>query len=135
MNLSFILDVIKANLIDFGFGGWMADFSEYIPVDGRFSNGETGATMHSKFPALWARTNREAVEERGKLGEIMFYMRAGSHGSQRYTVMTWAGDQNVDFSYSDGLATTIPAALSFGRKIHTNVHTCTRNLCILIQFL
>lgn len=27
--------------------------------------------------------------------------------------MMWAGDQNVDWSYSDGLATTVPAALSF----------------------
>jgi alpha-glucosidase len=28
--------------------------------------------------------------------------------------MGWAGDQNVDFSYGDGLATTITAALSLG---------------------
>ena len=35
-------------------------------------------------------------------------------GSQRYSVMTWAGDQNTDWSYEDGLASTIPAALSLG---------------------
>ena len=28
--------------------------------------------------------------------------------------MNWSGDQNVDWTYSDGLATTIPAALSLG---------------------
>lgn len=28
--------------------------------------------------------------------------------------MTWAGDQNVDWSYSDGLPSVIPAALSLG---------------------
>ena len=29
-------------------------------------------------------------------------------------MLTWAGDQNVDFGYSDGLASTIPAAVSLG---------------------
>lgn len=58
----------------------MADFSEYIPVDAVFSNGETGKTMHNKMPVLWAKTNREAVEESGKLGELMYYMRAGGPG-------------------------------------------------------
>ena len=29
-------------------------------------------------------------------------------------ILAWAGDQNVDFSYGDGLPTTIPAALSLG---------------------
>lgn len=58
----------------------MADFSEYIPRDGIFSNGETGETMHNKMPVLWAQTNREAVEEAGKLGEIMFFMRSGGTG-------------------------------------------------------
>ena len=28
--------------------------------------------------------------------------------------MSWAGDQNVDFSYADGIASVIPAALSLG---------------------
>lgn len=58
----------------------MADFSEYIPVDAVFHNGRTGQEMHNLFPVLWARTNREAVEEAGKLGEIMFFMRAGGPG-------------------------------------------------------
>ena len=29
-------------------------------------------------------------------------------------MLAWAGDQNVDFSLSDGLPSTIPAALSLG---------------------
>ena len=28
--------------------------------------------------------------------------------------MNWSGDQNVDWSYSDGLPSTLPAALSLG---------------------
>ena len=34
--------MIKKNVIDMGFGGWMADFAEYIPADAIFSNGKTG---------------------------------------------------------------------------------------------
>ena len=30
---------------------------------------------------------------------------------KKSSTSAWAGDQNVDFSYGDGLATTIPAAL------------------------
>ena len=72
--------VIKCNLLDLGLGGWMADFSEYIPADAVFHNGETGLTMHNRFPVLWAQVNREAVEEAGMLGQIVFYMRAGGSG-------------------------------------------------------
>ena len=39
-------------------------------------------------------------------------MRAGSTGSQKYSTMMWAGDQNVDWSLDDGLASVVPAALS-----------------------
>jgi len=52
---------------------------------------------------------REAVEEAGLLNETMFWVRSGSSGSSRYATMLWAGDQNVDWSFSDGLASTITA--------------------------
>ena len=62
----------------------MADFGEYIPVDAVFANGETGSTMHNQFSVLWAKLNRQAIEEAGKLGEIMFFMRAGAAGLYLY---------------------------------------------------
>ncbi|MFU1106332.1 hypothetical protein ACM2LL_25245, partial [Escherichia coli] len=37
-----------------------------------------------------AKCNYEALEETGKLGEILFFMRAGSTGSQKYSTMMWA---------------------------------------------
>ena len=40
--------------------------------------------------------------------------RARVAGVGNYTTIMWAGDQNVDFSYGDGLASTIPAALNMG---------------------
>ncbi|MEI6876525.1 MAG: TIM-barrel domain-containing protein, partial [Spirochaetota bacterium] len=59
--------------------------------------------------------------EAGKLDEVTFFMRAGFTGSQRYSPMMWAGDQNVDWSEDDGLPSVIPAALSLavcGHGVH-----------------
>ena len=49
--------VIRENMIDFGFGGWMADFGEYLPTDGVFHSGESGEVLHNRWPALWAQVN------------------------------------------------------------------------------
>ncbi len=76
----------------------MADFGEYLPTDTYLHNGVSAEIMHNAWPALWAKCNYEALEETGKLGEILFFMRAGSTGSQKYSTMMWAGDQNVDWS-------------------------------------
>lgn len=106
--------VIKKYMIDFGLSGWMADFGEYLPVDVKLYNNVSGEKMHNLWPVLWAKVNREAVEESGKLGEAVFFMRSGYSGSGRYNLITWAGDQNVDWSLDDGLASVITAALSLG---------------------
>nr|XP_006819720.1 PREDICTED: uncharacterized protein LOC100369482 [Saccoglossus kowalevskii] len=106
-------EIIIKNMIELGLSGWMADFGEYLPVkDVVLHSGESAEVMHNAWPALWAKMNREAVEESGKLGEIVYWMRAGYTGSQQYSTIMWAGDQFVDFSRSDGLPSTIPAALS-----------------------
>lgn len=106
--------IIKKNLIEFGLSGWMADFGEYLPTDCVLYSGESAMTGHNKWPGLWAKCNREAIEETGKLGELLFFMRAGNAMSSRYSMMMWAGDQNVDWSKDDGLPSVIPAALSAG---------------------
>lgn len=107
-------DVIKHNMIDFGLKGWMADFGEYLPTDAILHNGVSAEKMHNLWPVLWARCNREAIEECTKGNEITFFMRSGYSGSGKYNVMMWAGDQNVDWSVDDGLPSVITSALSLG---------------------
>lgn len=116
-------NVIKKNLIEFGLDGWMADFGEYLPTDTVMHNGVDAEIMHNAWPALWAKCNYDALVETGKLGEILFFMRAGYTGSQKYSVMMWAGDQNVDWSLDDGLASVIPAALSLAMTGHGLHHS------------
>lgn len=107
-------NVIIKNMIDFGLSGWMADFGEYLPVDCILQSGKNPNLMHNEWPALWAKCNYEAVRDSGKLGEIVFFMRAGAFGSQKYNTLMWGGDQSVDWSRHDGIKTVIPSALSSG---------------------
>lgn len=106
--------VIKYNLIDLGIKGWMADFGEYLPVDCVLYNGVEAKLMHNLWPVLWARCNYEAVQEAGMIGEVIFFMRAGGHGSQRFSLSLWAGDQSVNWETHDGIPSVIPASLSSG---------------------
>ncbi|MDO4267341.1 MAG: alpha-glucosidase [Eubacteriales bacterium] len=107
--------VIKECSIDIGIDGWMADFGEYLPTDDIvLHNGVSPMIEHNRWPARWAQCNYEAVKESGRLGEIVYFMRAGGTGNQRYCTLMWAGDQSVDFSIHDGLGTVICAALSSG---------------------
>ncbi|HRV24676.1 MAG TPA: alpha-glucosidase, partial [Sphaerochaeta sp.] len=96
-------EVIGRELIDFGLSGWMADFGEYLPTDVILSSGRSAMLEHNPWPGYWARINREAIDERKKSDEILFFMRAGSTASLAYCPMMWAGDQNVDWSEDDGL--------------------------------
>lgn len=107
-----IKDIIKKNMINLGLSGWMADFGEYLPTDCVLYSGENPEIVHNTWPALWAKINREAVEEAGKLGEIMFFTRAGFSGTPKYSTMMWNGDNHVDFSVDLGLPSVIPAMLS-----------------------
>ena len=119
---SWYKNVIKTNLIGMGFRGWMADFGEYLPADAVCHEG-SGLENHNKWPMLWAKCNREAVQEAEKEGEIVFFMRAGAAGSQAYAPLIWAGDQCVDWSEDDGLPSVITAALSLGMS-GFGLHTC-----------
>ncbi|MBE5763933.1 MAG: alpha-glucosidase [Clostridiales bacterium] len=109
---NWIKEIIKKNMIDFGLSGWMADFGEYLPTDSVLFSGENAEYVHNTWPALWAKVNREAVEESGKLGEIMFFTRAGYSGTPKQTLMMWNGDNHPDFSKDFGLPSIVPAMLS-----------------------
>lgn len=106
--------IIKDHMIGIGLAGWMADFGEALPTDAALYSGRDAALAHNDYPVQWARVNREAVEETGKLGQVVFFMRAGAAGSSRHALAHWAGDQLVNWSLDDGFATVIPAAISLG---------------------
>ncbi|MCR5145472.1 MAG: alpha-glucosidase [Lachnospiraceae bacterium] len=116
-------NTIKENMIGIGMAGWMADFGEYLPIDAVLYSGEDPAKLHNQWPAIWAKMNREAIEESDKLGEVFFFTRAGHTGTIRYSTMMWTGDQHVDWSVDDGIASVIPATLSLAMSGYGITHS------------
>ena len=74
-------------------------------------SGEDPQLVHNRWPALWARLNREVIRESGR-EDLFFFMRAGSTETVGASVMMWTGDQHVDWSVDDGIASVIPATFS-----------------------
>ena len=60
----------------------------------------------------WSIINRELLEETEMEDEVMFWMRAGGFRSKDTVSMTWNGDQNTDWTRSDGLKSSIVCSLS-----------------------
>ena len=105
-------EVIKREMIDLGLAGWMADFGEYLPTDVLLHNKRSALLEHNPWPGYWAKVNHDAIKACQKENEILYFMRAGSSLSLAYCPMMWAGDQNVDWSEDDGLASALCSALS-----------------------
>lgn len=95
-----------------GVRGWMADFAEWMPVDGvALASGEDPALVHNRYPLLWQQTNREALEEAGVLDDAIVFVRSGHLGSQALAQVVWAGDQRTSFDDDDGLPTILPLGI------------------------
>ena len=117
----YIKDVlIKQNMLELGVSGWMADFGEYLPIDCVLHDGDP-ARLHNLWPVLWARINREAIEEYGKK-DVFFFTRSGYVGIQSYAPMLWNGDQHTDTTRDYGLPCVMPASFSLGFSGVTMLH-------------
>ena len=114
--------IIIENMINIGIKGWMADFGEYLPMDCVLFSGENAAELHNKWPILWARCNREAIDESGRK-DVFFFSRSGYNGSQKYSPIMWNGDQHVDFSLDYGMGSVIPASLSLSMSGNVLSHS------------
>jgi alpha-D-xyloside xylohydrolase len=84
------------------------DFGEDVPAQARAADGQTGRTLHNRYPLLYNRAVCEVVEQ--EKGWPLVWSRAGTAGSQRYPVC-WSGDPAADW---DSLACTIRGGLSLG---------------------
>ncbi len=117
----FVKDVlIKKNMLDLGMSGWMADFGEYLPVDAVLHDGDP-KKLHNLWPVLWAKVNREAVEEYGAK-DVLFFMRSGYIGIQTYAPILWNGDQHTDVTRDYGMPCVMPASFSLGFSGAPMVH-------------
>ena len=110
----YIKDVlIKQNMLELGVSGWMADFGEYLPVDCVLHDGDP-RELHNRWPVLWAKLNREAIEEAGRERDVFFFTRSGYAGIQSYAPAMWNGDQHTDTTKDYGMPCVMPASFSLG---------------------
>lgn len=99
--------------LDDGWDGWMYDFAEYVPLDAVMFDGTTGLEAHNKYPILYQQAAFDLLEKVRKKDYLIF-VRSGYAGTGGRVPMVWAGDQNTDFSLSDGLPAALTGALNLG---------------------
>jgi sulfoquinovosidase len=107
--------VLKEEVVEAaGCSGWMVDFAEVLPFDARLHSGVDAARFHNLYPVEWVRLHREAVEEMGKLGELLLFNRAGYTQTPSHSLLMWEGDQMTDWHEFDGLTSALHGLLSGG---------------------
>jgi Alpha-glucosidases, family 31 of glycosyl hydrolases len=92
----------------------MHDFAEALPFDAVLASGDAGSSYHNQYMVEWVKLGREAVQEAGMEGEIVFFNRAGYTRSPAYTTLFWEGDQMVTWDEHDGFKSAIKGLISGG---------------------
>lgn len=112
---SWYTDIISTNMLGTHQRGWMADFAEYLPFDGKIYNG-SAAVSHNLYPQQWAESNFEAVSTAKSPAhtDAVYFMRSSHTKSPSFSTLFWLGDQLVTWDDYDGLATTVIGHLSSG---------------------
>jgi len=120
---AWLKDVLREEVLGVGASGWMADFGEALPWDAVLHSGEPAATLHNRYPEMWARLNREVVEASERSEELVFFTRAGYTRSPRWSTLFWLGDQLVSWDAHDGIKTAVTGLLSSGLSGYSLNHS------------
>jgi alpha-glucosidase len=97
----------------YGFDGWMVDFGEWLPTDAVLHNGDA-FLEHNDYPRQWQQATRNVFDRARPDGDWVTFSRSGWTGNQRTQQIVWIGDQEANFSTTDGLPTVLPALLNMG---------------------
>ena len=109
---SWIVDVIREELMDNGFSGWMADFGEALPMESVLGNPVNNAShFHNNYPEIWSQVNAEAI---GSDSSIVYFNRSGYSRSPGVNRLFWLGDQLVTWDRHDGIKSSVTGLLSGG---------------------
>ncbi len=113
-----LAEMIRKNMIDIGFSGWMADFAEWYPVasdsKGNKAKQEGSIAAHNDYPIRWQQVNRMAIESTGHPEDYVYFSRSGYLGAGQYASTYWAGDQMTSWGENDGLPSAVTAMISSG---------------------
>ncbi len=109
---AWIKNVIARDLLGIGMSAWAAEGGELLPSDAVLASGESGLEAHNRWPVLWARANREAIEEAGRASDATFFVRSSWLGSARYAMGFSCGESLPLLEGKLGLEGAVASALS-----------------------
>ncbi|MBM4379293.1 MAG: alpha-glucosidase [Deltaproteobacteria bacterium] len=108
-------DVLKAEVMGRArCSGWMVDFAEALPFEAVLDSGVGADRYHNQYPVDWMRLNREAIDESGRLGDILTWNRSGAARTPTHSLMMWEGDQLTTWDKYDGLRSALHGLVSGG---------------------
>jgi alpha-glucosidase len=112
---TWIKGIIKNELIGkAGASGWMGDFGEALPFDGKLYGDAKPADWHNIYSTEWSKVQREAIEEAGRGEDIVFFNRSGFTQSPKFSTLFWLGDQMETWDEYDGIKSAVVGLLSGG---------------------
>nr|GMC79330.1 putative alpha-xylosidase 2 [Ipomoea batatas] len=130
---------VLKEMVDDGVRGWMADFGEGLPVDACLYSGEDPIAAHNRYPELWAKINRDFVDEwrstniynemEDQEEGLVFFMRSGYRNSPRWAMLFWEGDQMVSWQTNDGIKSSVVGLLSSGMSGYALNHSDIGGYC------
>jgi len=89
--------------------------------------------MLCRYPSLWARLNRIAVDAGPSSisSNVRFFSRSGSLNSPSHSSLMWMGDQLVTYDEYDGLASAVRGMMSYGFSGFSLAHSDVRSLVVV----
>jgi alpha-glucosidase len=121
---TWVKSLIKDEMITrAGCSGWMADFAEALPFDAVLASGVSAASYHNQYPVEWAKLQREALTEAGKLGDALVFNRSGHTKTPGSSLLLWEGDQLTTWDKYDGIQSALHGLINAGMSGVAYVHS------------
>lgn len=111
---TYVEGFFRSMVDDLGIDGWMADYGEWLPLDAQLFDGSDARLAHNTYPTAWHRASRQALDASRPDGDYVLFTRSGWTREQGVAQIVWCGDQEADFTTTDGLPTVVPAMLNLG---------------------
>ena len=106
-----LYDLLLREPVEDGHDGWMEDFGESMPPDGRVADGSTGATHHNAYPLGYHRAGQSFADRAPR--PLARFVRSGWTGVHPYVPIVWGGDPTTGWGF-DGLESAVYNALTMG---------------------
>jgi alpha-glucosidase (family GH31 glycosyl hydrolase) len=106
-----LYDLLLQDAVDDGHDGWMEDFGESMPPDGRTHDGTTGARHHNAYPIGYHRAGQSFADRAPR--PLARFVRSGWTGVHSYVPIVWGGDPTTSWGF-DGLQSAVVNALGMG---------------------